>query len=156
MAGMVKINTAVKPRTITGQPFARIIDTDARPGPMVYECERCQHMNEITAPVYFEDPGLLDIVKSVVHTIPRGQGTFLDSQNFYDFMSCVEEMGDDGILKIPESTQKWLVEMIKKHGPTGLLGVDTIMIVKALEKMKGPEGGKDESTTPGRGKKGSQ
>lgn len=156
MAGLIKIDLGVNPRTISGQPFGRIIDMDARPVPMAYECERCGYTNNITPPVYFEDPGLLDIIKGVIYTIPSGQCTWKDSQSFHDLMSCVDEMGEDQILKIPESLHTWLIDTVKKYGPTGILRVDTIMIVKALEKLKGTEGGKHESETSGRGKKGSQ
>lgn len=141
MAGMIKINTKVKPRTVAGQSFTRIVDMKARPVPMVFQCDRCGFTQDIVPPQYYDDPGLLDILETLILTIPRQSCSMKDSSNYYDYKQCLDEMGEDGILKVPESLQTWLIDTVKKHGPGGILGVDAIMIEKALEKMKDGEAG---------------
>ncbi len=141
MAGMVKINIKEKPRTITGGKFTQIVDMDALPVPMLYQCDRCGNTQEIVPPKYYEDPSLIEVLKTLVLTIPRSLCTIKDSTNAFDFFQCVNESADKSELAITDSLHAWLIDTVKKHGPTGMLGVNAVMIVKALDNInKGPSG----------------
>lgn len=130
---MKRIRIDEKPMTVFGRPF-RIADLEAVPAPEAYVCDKCGNTIEVQKAKIIEEAGLVDLLKTLILSMPRQSCTMQDSINAFDFMQQAAEQ-QDGVLKVTDGIYAWLVKTTEKYGTT-VYGVNANAVLKALDNFE--------------------
>ena len=131
---MKRIKLDERPQNIFGRAF-RIVDFRQTDGVgTTYKCEACGFEGTTQQMHFIDEANLIDLLQTLVISLPRQKLTEQDSINAYDFFDCCRKATNEH-LEVPEGMHDWLKKIAKEHG-TAIFGVNAVAITRALDNFE--------------------